>query len=374
MYAERLVYIILAYSPISNLLHYYFPLTVFGFSFWNTFVVLLAIHLLLIISKPKKYEILAVILFTAIYLLISIFRNLTIETSFTHTFGNFWYLYLFLIFLVCVKKLKLSSKIISNICLVLTLFYGVIGTLYFFDLPTIEIQSEFNKEMLIGFKHRYEGILGASNIHSVYLITFYLIYSGLEKNKIIHWFLSPLVILSIIVSGSRLALIIFLLYWGYNLFNKSRFLFICIATILSFLTFYVINDFDFGIRLFDQGISDDSRIEKTIFFIELLKSNFLQVFVFGIEPSLLTNNVTNISDNSFSLIILNSGFIIFILWIIFIKFIQPIFFKSFFSDKIFLISIFLIFLLNNALLYLSWVLYVIIYSHFLSTKNIIYED
>ena len=369
MNSKILLYIILAYSPVSNLFHYYFPLTIFGFSFWNTFIVLLAIHLLLLISKPKTYEILAVILFSSIYLFISIIRNLTIETSFIHSFGNFWYLYLFLIFIICVKNLKLSTKVISNICLGLTLFYGLIGTLYFFDLPTIEIQSEFNKELLRGVKHRYEGILGASNGHSVYLITFYLIYSGLEKNKIIHWFLFPVVMLSIIVSGSRLPLLIFLLYWGYNLFKKSRFLFICLASIISFLFLYVLSDFDFSIRLLDQGISDDSRIDKTIFFIELLKSNFLQVFTFGIEPSLLTNNVTNISDNSFTLIILNSGFVVFIIWVLIIKLIQPLFFKSFFSDKIFLISIFLIFLLNNALLYLSWVLFVIMYSHLLSTKN-----
>ena len=64
---------------------------------------------------------------------------------------------------------------------------------------------------------------------------------------------------------------------------------------------------------------------------------------------------------------------LFIIWILFIKLIQPLFLKSFLSDKIFLISTLLIFSLNNAILYLPWVLFVITYCHILNSKTIINE-
>lgn len=369
MNPRKLVYIILAYAPLSNLFHYYYPIIIFGFSFWNTFIVLLAIHILLLISKPNKNDILYLTLFTAIYLFISTVRILAIGTTFTDSFGSFWYLYLVLIFLICIKKLKLSRKIILNICLGSTLFYGIIGTLYFFNLPTIEIQGEFNKTFLSDVFHRYEGLLGASNGHSNYLFTFFLIYAGLSKNKFIQWFLFPIVLLSIIVTGSRLPLLLYILFWSNYLFKKSRFLFICLLSFLSYLFLNIISTLDFGIRLFDNDIGSDSRIEKTGFFIDLVSSNFIKIFTFGIEASLQSKGSLNISDNSFTLIILNSGFMLFIIWILFIKLIQPLFLKSFLSDKIFLISTLLIFSLNNAILYLPWVLYVITYCHILSSKN-----
>ena len=373
MNPRKLVYIILTYTPLSNLFHHYYPITIFGFSFWNTFIVLLAIHVLFLNSKPSKNDILSLTLFTAIYLVISIVRNLTIETTFTHSFGSFWYLYLVLIFLICIKKLKLSSKIILNICLGITLFYGIIGTLYFFNLPTIEIQSEFNKTFLSDVIHRYEGIAGASNVHSVYLITFFLIYTKLSKNKFVLWFLFPIVLFSIIASASRLPLLIYMLFWSNYLFKRSRLLFICMVSILSYNFIKIISSVNFAIRLFDVGVVDDSRIGKTNFFIDLISSNFLEILTFGIAPFQLSAGTLSISDNSFSLIILNSGFIIFIIWILIIKSIQPLFFKSLFSDKIFLISIFLIFSLNNAILFLPWVLFVITYCHILSSKTIINE-
>ena len=175
-------------------------------------------------------------------------------------------------------------------------------------------------------------------------------------------------LLSIIVTGSRLPLLLYILFWSNYLFKKSRFLFICLLSFLSYLFLNIINTLDLGIRLFDNDIGSDSRIGKTDFFIDLVSSNFLQIFTFGIEASLQSKGSINISDNSFTLIILNSGFMLFIIWILFIKLIQPLFFKSFLSDKIFLISTLLIFSLNNAILYLPWVLYVITYCHILSSK------
>ena len=43
-------------------------------------------------------------------------------------------------FLISIKKLNISKKIISNICLFHTLLYAIIGTLFILKFPTIEIQ------------------------------------------------------------------------------------------------------------------------------------------------------------------------------------------------------------------------------------------
>ena len=53
---NKLLYILLAIVPITNLFDLFFPISILGFSFWNTFLVFAVLHLLLFKSKIKYNE------------------------------------------------------------------------------------------------------------------------------------------------------------------------------------------------------------------------------------------------------------------------------------------------------------------------------
>ena len=212
MIPNKLLYLILLFTPISNIFHHYFTILIFGFSFWNTFIVLFLIHLLFFLNKIHRNDILIIIFFLFLASIISFIRSILYEVDFLLTLINFWPLYAVLIFLISIKKLNISKKIISNICLFHTLLYAIIGTLFILEFPTIEIQSEFTSKYLSDQMHRYEGILSASNLHANYLVTFFFIYLlTSKKNNIILLILLPTVLLSIIATGSRGPLLIYFL-------------------------------------------------------------------------------------------------------------------------------------------------------------------
>ncbi len=369
MNPNNLLYLILLFTPISNIFDYYFPVTIFGFSFWNTFIVLLAIHFLLVLSKIKRNDIIIILFFIFFAILISFVRTNIYETEFSINILSFWPLYTLLVFLIAIKKLNISAKIVSQICLIHIIFYGTIGTLYLFGLPTIEIQSEFTSLYLSDTIHRYEGIVSASNIHSNYLVTFLFIYILISHKKKFHLIiLFPLAFLSIFSTASRLPLLIAFLILIHQFFKHHKILIIPVAIIFYYSALsYGLLELD--LRILTNGFNDINRIEKTKLFFDLMGSNFLEILTFGVEPSFLFSDNVSISDNSFTLIFLNFGIIFFIIWMFLIKASYNSFFKYLMRNKIFFISIFLIFLLNNAILYLSWSLFIITYVHLMGLKH-----
>jgi len=360
---NNLIYFLLIFCPISNLFDLVFPLTILGYSFWNTFLIIFIIHLLIFFSNINKNDYIILFCFCFLYLIISLFRMYFFEENFSRIFSNWWYLYISLLFLIVIKNSSPSKIFFSNILLGQILFLGLIGSLFLFGLPTIEIQSANTKEFFSDSFHRYEGIYSGSNVYSSILVTYFIMFFSIEKKKLIYWLiLTPIVLFAIIASASRLPIILFLLFISYSFYKKIRYLIIP----LLLYSIYLLRDLlvmDIDFRLFTTGLDDQSRIEKTILFLNLFKSNFFEVLTFGIPSYLLYKDNIVISDNSFTLIILNSGLFLFIFWIFSIKTISSNFFKLFYENKIFFISVLLIFSLNNAILYLPWVLYVLFYIH-----------
>ena len=367
-----LFYFILIFAPISNLFHHFFPVSILGFSLWNTFLVLFIVHLFFFITSVKKVDYLNLFLFSYLFIIVSLLRKYLFQVSFSDSFSSFWYLYVLLVFLIIIKNIKLSKVVFSNILLIHILFLGSIGTLYFFNLPTIEIQSDFTSEFLSDDKHRFEGIWSGANVHSNFLVTFFLIFTLISKNKPIYILaLSLLVFFSVLAAGSRLPLLLFLLHILYFVYIRFKFLILPVVLIFIFSILQT-NVLDTNIRLINDGLIDFARIDKTILFFDLSISNIYQVMFFGVDPVLQVNEHVSISDNSFSLIILNSGLFIFFFWIFFIKRIYYNFFQRLYSNKLFFIFILLIFSLNNAILYLPWVIFVVVFiasPHWFEIEN-----
>lgn len=359
---HRLVYFILSLVPISNVFDLYFPITVLGFSFWNTFLVFTLLHILLLNPKFKRKEVLPILIFSSCYAVIASLRFYVFEEPFARIFSNWWYLHMSLIFILIIKQLKLSKSLFSNILYFHLLFLGLIGTLYFFDYPTIEIQSE-NTQLFFGdIKHRYEGIYTGANVYSCILFTLFMIFFVISERALIHWLiLTPIVFFGLLASGSRLSFFLFIIFILYSVYNRNRFIFVLVLSYGVHLALNVLRVLQNDYRAFTVGLEDQAREEKMSLFFDIMCANIVEILTIGVNPVLLTNNSVTISDNSFTLIILNSGLIVFILWLLSIKLISPNFFKGMFNHRFAFVAIILIFSLNNAMLYLPWVLYVIFY-------------
>ena len=280
---NKLLYILLIFSPISNLFDLFFPINILGFSFWNTFLVFVIIHLLIFFSKNKNHF-LVILCFNLLYIILSLLRMYFYEENFLRIFSNWWYLYIFLLFLIVLKNSTPSKAIFSNILLGHILFLGLLGTLFLFGMPTIEIQSDNTKELFGDNFHRYEGIYSGANVYSSILVTYFIMFFSIEKKKIIYWLiLTPIVFLGLVASASRLPIIILLLFLFYSFYKNSKYIVIPIILFaVYFLKDIVVTDIDF--RLFQTGLGDQSRIEKTLLFFDLFKTNFLEILVMEFHP------------------------------------------------------------------------------------------
>ena len=102
-------------------------------------------------------------------------------------------------------------------------------------------------------------------------------------------------------------------------------------------------------RLFTEGLIDQSRIEKYTFALEGILSNITHILI-GLPSSLQSDRYTNISDNSFILLLVSFGLPFTLLFIFII--IKPIITMSLrYKGGFYLLFIIPIFLVNNTLLH-----------------------
>ena len=362
---NKLLNFLILYVPLSNLLNEILYVSFFGFNFWNTVFVFFLIHLLFIIAKPKINEVIILSIFLLLFTVISILRIRFYGVDFSSIITNFWYVYLPLVFLISIKKIRYSKNFYINILFFHTAFLSLIGTLFLLGLPTIEIQSPQTKDLFSNIFHRYEGIYAGANVHANILATFFLMYSLISKNIYKIFILSPFVLMSIVATGSRLGLLIFLMTTLY-IFSRKKPIFSLFIVLLS--SYFIYTNFDFSnldLRLINQSLDiEGGRIDKTRLFFNLINENILEVLAIGVPPSFLTKGIVNISDNSLSLLILNSGIIFTIFWFISIKIAFKNFYINLFKNKFLFVIIFLIFILNNAILYLPWAISIFYFIRF----------
>lgn len=365
-----------AYLPVAPILTKFLPLSLTGSSFWDTEFPFLALLIYIFTNRSikKKSDFFLAYLFFVSVIFICLIRSLIFHEDIINTLFSSWFIFFPLLVILVLRDIDLQKNIKAvNIILFLQIgFHGILGWLYILGLPTIEFEGI--SKVIDG---RFEGIYGASNVYSNYLISFFLLFILLNQEKIILIILSSvLVIGGVISSGSRGPLILFFLVLTFFIFKSLQFkklktLFLII--ILGLITRLTFNNAPVeisSIRIFEIGISDEGRFAKNSLAIDGLGSS-IQSLLLGLHGSQFTRNGIEISDNSFTLIPISYGVIVFGFWslliILFSQF-KLVYFRNF-NIVFYLICMGFIFSANNAILWLPWVYFSIFGYYVLSNSS-----
>jgi len=303
-------------------------------------------------------------------------RSIILYEDLFHDLFSSWFLFFPLFSIIALRYINFKDKVnIINIILFLQiLFHGLSGWFYILGLPTIEFASI---EKLVG--GRFEGIYGASNGYSNYLFSFFLLLAMLNHGKNALILLCSIVVFGgIAVSGSRLPLLLLfltLLFVVVKSFKINKLSAIVLFTFIYLVIIFSVNYLPFDIqesRLFTQGIVDTGRITKNNIAIEGLSSSFSS-FIFGLSGSQFFKNGIGISDNSFTLIPISYGMIVFVFWLLLILFFSRFKLVYFRNSTLafYLFCNLLIFSTNNSILWLPWV-YFTIFGYYI-LKNVLSE-
>lgn len=364
-----------AYLPLAPILTRYFPLSLTGSSFWDTEFPFLAI-LVYILSNgliKKVSELILLILFLVFVFSVSFFRSHIFNEDLSNTIFNSWFLFFPLLVFIALRNIEFQKifKIINIILFFQILFHGTLGWLLILGLPTIEFEGI---SKVVG--GRFEGIYGASNVYSNYLFSFFLVFALLNKGKYLLIIIcSILVFGGAIASGSRGPLVLLMLtlvFITLKSFQNQKFKTLLIIIILGLFGRFILDWLPLditNIRLSETGIIDTGRLTKNDIAIEGLSSS-VQSLIFGLNGSQLYKNGIDISDNSFTLIPISYGIIVFGLWSLMVMFFSRfklIYFRNS-SIAFYIICIVFIFSINNSILWLPWVYFSIFGYYVLKSK------
>jgi len=373
-----LVFFLFAYLPIAPIFAKFIPLSLMGFSFWNTEFPFLSVLFYVFANGliKKKTELVFIFTFLILIIIIILMRSIILYEDLFHDLFSSWFLFFPLFSIIALRYINFKDKVnIINIILFLQiLFHGLSGWFYILGLPTIEFASI---EKLVG--GRFEGIYGASNGYSNYLFSFFLLLAMLNHGKNALILLCSIVVFGgIAVSGSRLPLLLLfltLLFVVVKSFKINKLSAIVLFTFIYLVIIFSVNYLPFDIqesRLFTQGIVDTGRITKNNIAIEGLSSSFSS-FIFGLSGSQFFKNGIGISDNSFTLIPISYGMIVFVFWLLLILFFSRFKLVYFRNSTLafYLFCNLLIFSTNNSILWLPWV-YFTIFGYYI-LKNVLSE-
>ncbi|MEX0596524.1 MAG: hypothetical protein WD512_08475 [Candidatus Paceibacterota bacterium] len=258
-----------------------------------------------------------------------------------------------------------QGKFIIYFLIFTLIFFASISLLRLLGLPTIEVTNTNAGDYVnLG---RYSGIMGGANVYANITITIFLIIvlSSYLKSRSIKIFLFIICFIAISPTISKLAFLLLIVIGIYLPIGTERKIFVYIFTgtlisimwliVISYWEFLNIDDYLFRFQIME--LSNDSRVDKVYYTIKMLFSNAVHI-ILGIPNKYQSSSVINISDNSFTLILENYGllYLIFIIKIFYKKIKEIIAFKN--HKAILLLTIFLIFTVNNSLLWLNWVVLV----------------
>ena len=366
MNLKNLLIFYLLYLPFAPLLNKYFTYSVASSSLWITVIPFLTFAVIFL-AKLNTFRIKE---FNFFFLLIIIFvivmtgQLMFFTNSIPPKFSYYFYLFYPIFFLVSLRNVKFTAndlKVINIILFTHIIFGSITGLLYIFGFETIQVAGEENLEFVIS---RFTGISGGANVYSNLMFTFYLLLVLLNKKNLFIVLLSSIILWPILISsGSRTPLVLFLItilfISTYKISIKSFFLSIIVIIIIILI-------FSSSI---DQGLNNPfirlstlldndtgGRVEKLSLAIEVLFSSITSL-IFGVQKDLLSNGIITISDNSLTLVLTSFGIIFSSLWIVFCLFISRIKFKFIKNRTLifYMFNMFLIFVLNNSILWIVWV-------------------
>ncbi len=337
------------------------------------------------INKIAIYdlELLGVLLFFAISIIFS--RSLVYSESFFQSFsGDIYILFIPISFLIF-KNLFVSLgkfNLIRSIILIIILFNFLNSTLYILGLNFFETQFE-DSENYLAFS-RFSGLFGGPNLSSnavMLLIIIYLLTA--DKFKIVSTLLMSFIFfITVLPNLSRGPLLIFtiflLLYIIFNMKYNLRNIVLMSISFFSVISFFVYLINNSELEMFYNSLLERveeldgkyGRLDRFILTINLCFDNFISMII-GIKVSNQTiNDDFCISDNSLTLFLANFGLPFALLFI----FLIIRYFKYFNiinnnNKIIYTLVIISTGVLNNAVLWTVWSLYVILGFKLLSVSN-----
>ena len=383
MKVKHLLVFFIVYLPIAPVLENYFALDIGGYSFWITVFPFLILMFMFFLKWAVMSPSIIVLLLTFVLLLILVIlaRTLSysVDKSITAQVIGAYFLIAPIIITENFNKVRFDSKFYNLITLILIChltFNSVIGLLYILGYETIEYKTMTVE--VIG--SRFAGIYGNANVYSNFVFIIYLIIVLINPKN---WYLviySSMALIPVIMSSlSRAPLILFVFTLVFLLRDKIKFKFIVpISALFIFIYFSVSKLWEYGglgitnrlISLYESG-DTGSRDEKFYQAIELTFSSINSIFI-GVSPELLQKGY-NISDNSFTLIITSYGIFLPLLWGLIIWKSSRKKLSLLFKQKTtiyYSMAILLIFITNNALLWLSGVFFAIIGFYMISNVKV----
>jgi hypothetical protein len=316
-----IVSFLLIIGPFLNLIHLFIPIKILGKSFWTVGPALIYLSIYLFNLKKINIKLVATFLIFALTLLIFYIRSKYYLEE--RSVLDFRFFFTIPLYFLLAKSLKYQFKNFDKIISLSLFLQGFLASILFivnvqfFSNVLISI-DEFGDSFLNTDGDRTRSmLLGASISANMILVgMFSLLYiyekSIIRLNYNLLIFSMILMLYAIMLGGSRFPELIGLLIFIYTLSKVSTLkMILSILFILLFsIVYFSFFQFD-GIFRFNEDTG--GRFDKILLPIQLLIENPIG-FLIGISSDVageaISDNGVGISDNSYFLVILLSGFFI----------------------------------------------------------------
>ena len=375
MNAFLIVYLnIIIWAPV---LHYNAPLTVLGFSIWNTVLPTIGLFGMfsLMIPRFSRQELelsLGLIVFFVFFYFVQKYFGITSDNVLKYYVNNRFIFNIFFLILIFnhIDFTKHRNYFLISL-LFSFLFANITSILYLMGLPTFRI---YDPDLSIYEIGRFGGIWGAPNGFA-YLIAL-VCFAMITLWRIPTWLKLSLYTLSVmgwVMAGSRLCALFYMLLLPLVFMDISKtrkavinyiLLMVAGAVVIIILLFttqlgqYLLSLGGAFNRMMEQQAGEDIRVEKNAYFLGKLFES-VQNFFLGIPSSEQISNVVTFSDNGLLLFMLNLGipnFISFGILILYLTFQKIIIWSyRYIAFWILVIIIGITFFVNNATIWDNYI-------------------
>ena len=343
-----------------------FPVQIFDVSIYLVlFIISIFVLFLFNFKKLSLNYLVYYFVFIIFCLIVSYFRNSYYGYgNFFKSFINGFYWYLVPIFIMLTYKVEYKSfKSVYRILFIVLVIQSILSIFFILGLPTINLLTEEHSFVY----YRYVGIMGGANVNSNFnsLIVSILILAPTKFKNKTKLLILILGIFSVIPSLSRLPLILIfglIIYLARDFYKKNRFNKIIFFFLILALSFFIFNNNDIfnDVAAINKIVStvevgsDQIRYNKYSYGISILFSNFSSTLL-GPPGELQVGRFIEFSDNSYIHMALELGIPMFLLFVIFVKYLinNSYSIKSL-ESKIYIIFFLITCFLNNSIVWIPW--------------------
>ncbi|WP_293302855.1 hypothetical protein [Pedobacter sp. UBA4863] len=386
IFGQKVVIYLCFYFGIAAILDFFLKIKFLGLSF---FVTILPYSLLAFVFFKNLRKINALhkflyVILVGLFLIIVLLRSLYYNENLINLIGTNRYVFFVPLVLMLFERINfdnLRNVKVSFFLFIILAIHAVNSVFYISGLPFIE-HVDVLADDYVAFG-RFGGIMGGANVQAVFTSTIYLIL------VLSNWrmSLSRFIIISIVAivavmptvsKGGALILLFGLSYYVFkNISSGSVVRKISLVTILSIVVlFFMYESYlsnlgllytAFSNRLEADDISS-GRWERLDYFWSIINENLVRYFI-GAPGSALTQGGNDVSDNVFTLLPVNFGFVFSLIFFSYMAIIVRNYYRNAFNLNLFLLTIFIVSLVNNSIIWTAWSYYVIFGFFYLLHTN-----